>query len=778
MDETNLRLMAHAAALMMCQFSKTDTNCRVSPNAIFMGIKTLTVSDISLEVVERMLSHKRIRSVITKRFPNHVTFSQVSSKSGDNKDLKSLYHVNFDDLCKTIVFSSQSIFEALVLESLFVFHGIVTTAPSLILESRESLMAPLSVYDSPEPEPHNVYKQLYLDSIEHNTSLKSIVDGQSSDLSDLKKRLHQSQKNSSKLKVHKRELKLKLLEKSAFGTGENPMLLTSSQLVELVKKRGAFKTLNDCNKQHQLSNSTGLFLYDMWAGCGVSVEKIPTVVSDVVNMLFGELTDDALQFLVPSDGAAGLAIERAAALVTEDTKQSFTNREGGERVLFASLMIDESNKKESPLKCKLFVFKSADGALSMKGLKTDYSLSKKTKNSADQVIESIIQELGLIGAALFISSTCDWFAGGLEAKHIMTCIDVRVAENCEQLRSILELRSNIVVDLIYSYLGPIRQQRVRPCEAHNVDRILDALLSIIAQMAGLMNDVSTSQGMYRINYYISKKMLVAMRALLIRCYGGRENVPRLLWNRFGNTASNRWLSRQVQAQKLRSIMNIAAPPSLVEYGKEYLTNWEAFTACATCFSDKTQISAFMILVAIISNITPGGVTSESRAGCLRILGFLGSSEHRIAIAILADCLPLHKRWLAFINGRSTVFKNAEVNSTRVLENSVFARNVIAEVVLLGSNWKAVLPNAWIDIVHISSLSVGVTQEACLARWEQTITEPTHKMLQLALKYFRDIDLGIGWSISLLTDPFLAPCVAKGILLGLGIESSDAGLLKF
>ena len=71
-----------AAALMMCQFSKTCLNKRISPEEVFDGIKFLTVSNISLNVVERMLSHKRIRSVIKNRLPNHVSFTQVSSKSG------------------------------------------------------------------------------------------------------------------------------------------------------------------------------------------------------------------------------------------------------------------------------------------------------------------------------------------------------------------------------------------------------------------------------------------------------------------------------------------------------------------------------------------------------------------------------------------------------------------------------------------------------------------------------------------------------------------------
>ena len=141
MDETILRLMAHAAALMMCQFSKTCLNKRISPEEVFDGIKFLTVSNISLNVVvERMFSHKRIRSVIKNRFPNHVSFTQVSSKSGVKNELKSLYHVNFDRVCETVVFDRQSIIEELILESLFVFHDIAASPSSL--DPVEILMAP------------------------------------------------------------------------------------------------------------------------------------------------------------------------------------------------------------------------------------------------------------------------------------------------------------------------------------------------------------------------------------------------------------------------------------------------------------------------------------------------------------------------------------------------------------------------------------------------------------------------------------------------------------
>ena len=134
---------------MMCQFSKTCLNKRISPEEVFDGIKFLTVSNISLNVVERMLSHKRIRSVIKNRLPNHVSFTQVSSKSGVKNELKSLYHVNFDRVCETIVFDRQSIIEELILESLFVFHDIAAS-PS-ILDPEDFLMAPRYVYDSPEP---------------------------------------------------------------------------------------------------------------------------------------------------------------------------------------------------------------------------------------------------------------------------------------------------------------------------------------------------------------------------------------------------------------------------------------------------------------------------------------------------------------------------------------------------------------------------------------------------------------------------------------------------
>ena len=85
-DEIVLRLSAHAAALMMCQFSRTCQNKRISPLEVFDSVSFLTNSFMSLDVVESMMSDKQIRKVISKCFHNHVTFTRVSSKPQENAE--------------------------------------------------------------------------------------------------------------------------------------------------------------------------------------------------------------------------------------------------------------------------------------------------------------------------------------------------------------------------------------------------------------------------------------------------------------------------------------------------------------------------------------------------------------------------------------------------------------------------------------------------------------------------------------------------------------------
>ena len=88
-------------------------------------------------------------------------------------------------------------------------------------------------------------------------------------------------------------------------------------------------------------------------------------------------------------------------------------------------------------------------------------------------------------------------------KKVLKYIDHLVT--AYQNKSLLVVKSQTIQNQSYDRSGKIRDGNCRPCQAHNVDRILDPVLSNLVQKSGLNNDMTTAQQLYTPN--ISKKDL-------------------------------------------------------------------------------------------------------------------------------------------------------------------------------------------------------------------------------------------------------------------------------
>ena len=74
---------------------------------------------------------------------------------------------------------------------------------------------------------------------------------------------------------------------------------------------------------------------------------------------------------------------------------------------------------------------------------------------------------------------------------------------------------------------------------------------------------------------------------MVKDFGGNiKDTPKLLLNKFGTVAANRWVSREKHSEKLKKMMSIEAPVLLIQQAQAILTGRENVCNYATCFSQK------------------------------------------------------------------------------------------------------------------------------------------------------------------------------------------------
>jgi hypothetical protein len=255
-------------------------------------------------------------------------------------------------------------------------------------------------------------------------------------------------------------------------------------------------------------------------------------------------------------------------------------------------------------------------------------------------------------------------------------------------------------------------------------------------------------------------------------------MPRLLFNKFGNTAANRWLSMEKQCAKLLSMISFEATDEMLhDLGLMHAPEKLAMILVgARCIHDPSKYSAYIVCINLLVNKVAGGKGGEARKGLLRILGFLGSVEHRISIVILAAWLDIHNHSLAFINGASEVIPDSNIYGNRAIESSVFSRSFLGTIYNIQLNWSSALPLLAAKIKLISLQSTAVPPAECESRWHDYLKTSTSAMYSLAVKYFQDMDLlNIGRSVLYIVCPYMGPVFAQGYLeasLKLNLISPD------
>ena len=106
----------------------------------------------------------------------------------------------------------------------------------------------------------------------------------------------------------------------------------------------------------------------------MSKNKTPQVLANVSSLWFGELNENAYEYMCQSSDSCSFATERVAESLRAEIKDSFNNPSSNERISYAGLIVDESNKCDNPLKVKIVVSSPVDDRpAKMKNLDTGWS---------------------------------------------------------------------------------------------------------------------------------------------------------------------------------------------------------------------------------------------------------------------------------------------------------------------------------------------------------------------------------------------------------------------
>ena len=96
-------------------------------------------------------------------------------------------------------------------------------------------------------------------------------------------------------------------------SNERSVQAVGASILKLVSECGVYT--DKINGQEQLSLTCGVLIQDLHTHCGVSYEKMPLVITDVLVMLFGKVDVESMEAIVKSSDTYALAAERAGTIV-------------------------------------------------------------------------------------------------------------------------------------------------------------------------------------------------------------------------------------------------------------------------------------------------------------------------------------------------------------------------------------------------------------------------------------------------------------------------------
>jgi len=177
-------------------------------------------------------------------------------------------------------------------------------------------------------------------------------------------------------------------------------------LVKLSTAAGVYKKAYEgSNNQETLSLETGIMKHDLTSTCLVSMEKLPLVIADVLQMLFGYIPEDNRNDLIFCSKTYTKVKERNSMFIGATSKAVFTEP-GETSVVHACITQDESHKRDN-VSLKMVSHSCEDGKTRLRACNTDLTLSKKTENIANNTLDSLKREITERGMIKIFAATSD-----------------------------------------------------------------------------------------------------------------------------------------------------------------------------------------------------------------------------------------------------------------------------------------------------------------------------------------------------------------------------------
>jgi hypothetical protein len=378
------------------------------------------------------LANFEIRKALLKLFPGEIAYDDFSRKGDIIRDGE--YKFNRGYRIKFLKKSSQVTFKSTDIDSIrkgivILSDKILSILPSPNMKMRR--MQPLS--SSPETlvgdsellegnssgDQNEGYETEGYETIDISDGVKkNRKRGRGKGLNNYSKREHNSAKERKALLRRVKNLERKAFPISKFETereqteAEFEIKKMSLELKALIDTAGSY-VHDNINGKPCMSIASGIILQDMISNSGCSVEKLPLIIAQVLSLLFGKLDKSVLATILRSHRTYALASERSSALVTTLIKNRFVDRTLANRIDYAYLILDASNKKGKGCVGKIVFVVGPDGVVRQIALRLDTTVTKKAIGSSKLTIESLVQELGS-GIVYIMGITTDAFGAAIE----------------------------------------------------------------------------------------------------------------------------------------------------------------------------------------------------------------------------------------------------------------------------------------------------------------------------------------------------------------------------
>ena len=484
---------------------------------------------------------------------------------------------------------------------------------------------------------------------------------------------------------------------------ENKQNIVSENLKDLIEYADEYTTIK--SGKTTLSIETGRKLHMLHSVCNCSKNKLPLILGTVLSIFFGLIDGEIFDTIIRTASCYETAIDRAASVFEHIGDQTFSPYSASpNRIKCANLIMDASTKQGHQVVVKLVSTLDIEDTVQLKALMTDITDTKKATQGSIRTIASLEDELQQSGTALLTSGTADYY-GIAELRQVLLHIDQTRQEFSDAIKSQLSIHSTQISDQKYDICaGNFASIRIRNCSMHSIECILKPILDQLIKSSGIQNDATTAQGMYRISYYWKKLRDKMTTLTLLACENDinkLNTLPPSIVKTYKQVCQTRWLSVERQACELVNIMQIPAHKELIKlvsnyydyHDAEYNNEWENISKLCVCMSNTEQLSHLSLCFLYLCNHGAGGTKGESYGNLQEILGFLCSPLHRISLYISHEIMSLHLKCARFFDSISCIHDNSKCISTKMIEVTVFERNLLTSLTTLKHNWRNALPKS-------------------------------------------------------------------------------------